>query len=310
MIEKTYKAVITFLVLVLTFIFSADAQDSDQAYRIETFNTSSSPSVNVSTSGGSINVIGQNSSEVRVEMYVRRNGRYLDSSDTDLSDFDIEIDSNGSTVYAEAKRKRSGWNLFGSNRNLSISFVVYAPENSTVSGNTSGGSVSAEHIVNNLSLRTSGGSVSVNDVAGEIDLRTSGGSINIENANGKIDGRTSGGSVSARNVSGSAELRTSGGSIRLEDISAKMSARTSGGSIRGEFLTFDDDIDLQTSGGNIEINLPDVSDFNIDLRGQRVNTELRNFTGEFERDHVEGRIGRGGPMLTARTSGGSVSLRY
>lgn len=310
MIEKTYKAVITFLVLVLTFIFSADAQDSDQAYRIETFNTSSSPSVNVSTSGGSINVIGQNSSEVRVEMYVRRNGRYLDSSDTDLSDFDIEIDSNGSTVYAEAKRKRSGWNLFGSNRNLSISFVVYAPENSTVSGNTSGGSVSAEHIVNNLSLRTSGGSVSVNDVAGEIDLRTSGGSINIENANGKIDGRTSGGSVSASNVSGSAELRTSGGSIRLEDISAKMSARTSGGSIRGEFLTFDDDIDLQTSGGNIEINLPDVSDFNIDLRGQRVNTELRNFTGEFERDHVEGRIGRGGPMLTARTSGGSVSLRY
>lgn len=310
MIEKTYKAVITFLVLVLTFMSSADAQDSDRAYRIETFNTSSSPSVNVSTSGGSINVIGQNSSEVRVEMYVRRNGRYLDPSDTDLSDFDIEIDSNGSTVYAEAKRKRSGWNLFGSNRNLSISFVVYAPENSTVSGNTSGGSVSAEHIVNNLSLRTSGGSVSVNDVAGEIDLRTSGGSINIENANGRIDGRTSGGSVSARNVSGSAELRTSGGSIRLENISAKMSARTSGGSIRGEFLTFDNDIDLQTSGGNIEINLPEVSDFNIDLRGQRVNTELRNFTGEFERDHVEGRIGRGGPMLTARTSGGSVNLRY
>lgn len=310
MIEKTYKAVIAFLVLVLTFICSADAQNSDRAYRIETFNTSSSPSVNVSTSGGSINVIGQNSSEVRVEMYVRRNGRYLDPSDTDLSDFDIEIDSNGSTVYAEAKRRRSGWNLFGSNRNLSISFVVYAPENSTVSGNTSGGSVSAEHIVNNLSLRTSGGSVSVNDVAGEIDLRTSGGSINIENANGRIDGRTSGGSVSARNVSGSAELRTSGGSIRLENISAKMSARTSGGSIRGEFLTFDNDIDLQTSGGNIEINLPEVADFNIDLRGQRVNTELRNFTGEFERDHVEGRIGRGGPMLTARTSGGSVSLRY
>ncbi|WP_234568693.1 DUF4097 family beta strand repeat-containing protein [Rhodohalobacter sp. 614A] len=310
MIEKTYKAVIAFLVLVLTFICSADAQDSDRAYRIETFNTSSSPSVNVSTSGGSINVIGQNSSEVRVEMYVRRNGRYLDPSDTDLSDYDIEIDSNGSTVYAEAKRKGSGWNLFGSNRNLSISFVVYAPENSTVSGNTSGGSVSAEHIVNNLSLRTSGGSVNVHDVAGEIDLRTSGGSINIENADGRIDGRTSGGSVSARNVSGSADLRTSGGSIRLENISAKMSARTSGGSIRGEFLTFDNDIDLQTSGGNIEINLPEVSDFNIDLKGQRVNTQLRNFTGEFERDHVEGRIGRGGPMLTARTSGGSVSLRY
>ena len=310
MIEKTYKAVVAFLVMVLSLLCSANAQDSDRAYRIETFNTTSSPSVNVSTSGGSINVIGQNSDVVRVEMYVRRNGRYLDPSDTDLSDYEIEIDSNRSSVYAEAKRKRSGLNLFGGDRNLSISFVVYAPENSTVTGRTSGGSVSAEYIMNNLSLRTSGGSVSVRDVAGEIDLRTSGGSLNIENASGTIDGRTSGGSVSARNVSGTADLRTSGGSIRLEDISAKISARTSGGSIRGEFLTFDNDIDLQTSGGNIEINLPDVNDFNIDLRGQRVNTELRNFTGEFEKDHVEGRIGRGGPMLTARTSGGSVRLRY
>lgn len=310
MVEKTYKAVVTFILMVLTILFSADAQDSNRAYRIETFNASDSPSVNISTSGGSINVFGANSNEVRVEMYVRRGGRYLDPSDTDLSDFEINIDSNGDMVVAEAKRKRSGWNLFGSNNNLSISFVVYTPEYSSVSGNTSGGSVSAENILNNLSLRTSGGSVSVSDVEGEIELRTSGGSINIDNASGTISGRTSGGSVSVTNVNGIADLRTSGGSIRLENISAKMSARTSGGSIRGEFLTFENDIDLQTSGGNININLPSVSDFNLDLKGQRVNTELRNFTGEFERDHIEGRIGRGGPVLRARTSGGSVNVRY
>lgn len=310
MIEKTYKAVVAFLVVVLSFFCSAEAQDSDRAYRIETFNTSLSPSVNISTSGGSIDVIGKMDDEVRVEMYVRRNGRYLDPSDTDLSDFEINIDSNGSTVYAEARKKRSGWNLFGSNRNVSISFVVYTPENSTVSGQTSGGSVSAQRITKNLSLRTSGGSVRAKDVEGEIDLRTSGGSVSVENASGRIDGRTSGGSVSARNISGFAELRTSGGSIRLDEIDAKISARTSGGSIRADFLTFNDDIDLQTSGGNIEINLPEVFDFNIDLKGQRVNTRLRNFSGEFERDHVEGRIGNGGPLLTARTSGGSVRLNY
>ena len=310
MIEKTYKTIVAFMIMVASLFCSANAQDSDRAYRIETFNTSDTPSVNISTSGGSIDVRGEYSSEVLVEMYVRRRGRYLDPSDTDLSDYEINIDSNGRTVYAEAKRKRSGFNLFGSDRNLSISFVVYAPENSTVSGNTSGGSVSAQNLQNNLSLRTSGGSVSVSDVSGEVDLRTSGGSVNIENASGTISGRTSGGSISAENVSGVADLRTSGGSIRLQDISAKMSARTSGGSIRGRFLTFEQDIDLQTSGGNISIDLPGVSDFNLDLRGQRVNTRLRNFTGEFKKDHVEGRIGQGGPTLTARTSGGSVDLDY
>lgn len=311
MIDKTYKAIMALLVMVLTLLCSADAQDSDRAYRIETFNTSDTPSVNISTSGGSIDVRGHRADEVRVEMYVRRRGRYLDPSDTDLSDFEIDIDSNGDTVVAEARRKRSGgWNLFGSNNNISISFVVYAPEYSSVEGHTSGGSVSADNILNNLSLNTSGGSVSVNNVAGEIELRTSGGSISIENVDGNLDGRTSGGSISAENVSGYADLRTSGGSIRLENISAKMSARTSGGSIRGEFLTFEDDIDLQTSGGNIDIELPGMSDFNLDVRGQRVNTELRNFSGEFKRDHIEGKIGNGGPMLTARTSGGSVNLRY
>lgn len=89
-----------------------------------------------------------------------------------------------------------------------------------------------------------------------------------------------------------------------------MSARTSGGSIRADFLTFVDDIDLQTSGGSISIDIQNASDFDVDLRGNRVNTKLRNFTGEFERDHIEGRIGNGGPKLTARTSGGSVNLEY
>lgn len=311
MIEKTYKTCITFLIIVLTFMCSAHAQDSDRAYRIETFNTIDSPSVKISTSGGSINVIGENSSEVRVEMYVRKNGRYLDPSDTDLSDFDIEIDSNGNTVIADAKRKRNGgWWLFGSNNNISISFVVYAPEFTSVSGNTSGGSVSAENISNIVSLRTSGGSVNLKNLAGEIDARTSGGSINIENVSGTLSGRTSGGSVSAYNVSGIADVRTSGGSIRLEDISAKMSARTSGGSIRADFLTLEGDIDLKTSGGSITIDIQDASDFNLDLKGNRVNTQLRNFTGDFERDHIEGRIGNGGPMITAKTSGGSVTLEY
>lgn len=310
MVEKLYKATLTLLVLALSVLCTAHAQDSDRAYRIETFNTSTSPSVNISTSGGSINVIGENSDEVRVEMYVRKNGRYLDPSDTDLEDYDIEIDSNGSSVYAEAKKKGSGWKLFGSNNNLSISFVVYAPENSSVSGRTSGGSVSAKNIANNISLNTSGGSVNVEDVSGEVDLRTSGGSISITNASGTISGRTSGGSVTASNISGTADLRTSGGSIRLEDISAKMSARTSGGSIRGSFTTFEQDINLSTSGGNISIDLPDATDFSLDLKGNRVNTRLRNFTGEFKKDRIEGRIGQGGPLLTARTSGGSVNLDY
>lgn len=310
MIQKLYKAIVCLLLFLLGLFVSADAQDSDRAYRVDTFRTGDSPSVAISTSGGSINAIGGNGSEVRVEMYVRKRGRYLDPSDTDLSDFEIRIESNGNDVVAEAKRKGSGWNFFNSDRNLSISFVVYTPSGASVSANTSGGSVSARSLNNRVSLRTSGGSVNVSDMSGEIDMRTSGGSLNIENVNGTLNGTTSGGSINVANLSGIADLRTSGGSIRLDRVSAKVSANTSGGGISGDFLTFDEDIELRTSGGSIRVQLPFVVDFDLDLRGMRVNTELRNFTGEFERNRVKGRIGNGGPMLTARTSGGSVSVEY
>jgi hypothetical protein len=309
MVGKIFQKIIALLIFLLALAGIIEAQTSDRAYRVDNFSTSSSPVVDVATSGGSIEFIGHPESTVQIEMYVRRGSRYLSPSDTDLSDFDITIRKDGDTVIAEAKR-RGSWGILRSDRNVSISFKAYVPEAAFAEGKTSGGSVSAERIFNELKLATSGGSVRVKDVEGVVDLRTSGGGINIENASGEINARTSGGSISAVNLFGEAELRTSGGSIRLDDVSAKISARTSGGSIRGSFTTFQDDIELRTSGGSIQVNLPKTEHFELDLRAQRVNTELRNFTGEFERNRVKGRIGNGGPLIAASTSGGSVSVNY
>ena len=310
MVRKIYNALIALIIFLLVWANITEAQTSDRAYRIDTFSTSSSPEVYVTTSGGSVDVIGHSDDTVRIEMYVQRSGRYLDSSDTDLSDFDITIRKDGDIIVAEAKQRSSGLGIIRAVRNISVSFKAYVPEYSLAEGRTSGGSVSAEGIYNDLKLITSGGSVSVTDIEGITELRTSGGNINLENVSGIISARTSGGSINARGIYGEAELRTSGGSINLDEISAKISARTSGGGIRGKFFTFYDDIELTTSGGNIEIYLPETEHFTLNLRGQRVNTTLRNFSGEFERNRISGKIGEGGPVLSARTSGGSVSLKY
>ncbi len=308
MAGKIFEKIMALLILLFAFFSMAEAQSPDRAYRIDTFSTSSSPSVQVATSGGSVDVIGHPENEVKVEMFVRQGRRYLSPSDTDLSDFDITIEKDGDSVIAEARRKRSG--IFRGSRNMSVSFRVYTPQNAQVTGSTSGGSVSAENLLNGLDLSTSGGSVTAKKVEGEISLRTSGGSITIEEASGNISARTSGGSVRARDLYGVADLRTSGGSIRLDNISARLSARTSGGSIRGSFTTFLDDIDLQTSGGSIRIDLPETEHFDLNLRGQRVDVSLQNFSGELERNRVNGKVGNGGPLLSATTSGGSVRLSY
>ncbi len=284
------------------------AQSSNDAYRTDIFTTGYSPEVELRTSGGSISVVGHSEDEVRIEMFVRRGSSYLSPSDTDLSDFEIVIDQVGNKITASARRENSRSNFLWGGRNESISFRAYVPHNSIIDGRTSGGSVSAENIYNRLSLATSGGSVRVENIQGKTDLRTSGGSIRIVDASGEVNARTSGGSVTVDGLEGVADLRTSGGSMRLSDISAKLNATTSGGSIRAELVAFYDDVTLRTSGGSIQVTMPNMNHYEIDLRGSRVNTNLRNFSGEMERNRVSGKIGDGGPLLTARTSAGTVTI--
>ena len=310
MTQKKITQLLLTLLLFLSFSLSiAFGQSEKDAYRVEIFTSSDAPELDISTTGGSISVFGHDQNEVKVVMYVRRGGSYLQPSDHDLSDFEIDISQTGNRITASAKRE-SGITGFFRGTPISISFEVYAPAGSSVEGSTSGGSLLVENIHNNINMRTSGGSVTAKDLSGNIALRTSGGNISLENLNGIISARTSGGTLNINKVFGTAELSTSGGSIRISESGGKLSARTSGGSIRADFVEFSDDIELRTSGGNINITLPSTDHFNLELSGFRVDTELRNFSGRSERNSISGRIGNGGPLLAARTSGGSVSLVY
>lgn len=295
---------------VLWYAASVSAQETADAYRVDIFETSESPIVNVRTSGGFVEIFGHEQNEVISEMYVRKGSRYLSASDIDLSDFEITIEKNGDEVTVMAIAEQNRVRFLSTNRRPSVSFRVYVPFNAVAGGRTSGGHVMASELNNGIELRTSGGNVTANEISGEIALRTSGGRIELSDLSGNIVAKTSGGSINANQLTGVAELRTSGGNIDLRNISANIEARTSGGGIRASFATFDEDIILRTSGGNIRIEIPEKENFDLELRGQRVNIELRNFSGEAERNNINGYAGSGGPLLNARTSGGSVSVDY
>lgn len=315
--KKLIFSVLSLLCFVLFYADFTVAQSSGDAYRTEVFTTTAAPEVSISTSGGSIKVIGHNENKVRVEMYVRRGSRYLSTADTDLEDFDITIEMDGNTVTASAKSSSSSswsfWDLFrgdfgGSGK--SISFTVYAPKSALVEGRTSGGSVSAENFNSDISLRTSGGSVTARSITGDVKLRTSGGSIRLSDITGHAAVQTSGGSIRAENIIGLLEARTSGGSLRLSEISGAVDARTSGGTIRAELNQVNGNVNLRTSGGSITIEVPGSSGYDLDLSGNRVNVDLVNFTGSSDRSRVSGSINGGGHDISARTSGGSVNLRF
>ncbi len=307
-VQVAVSMVFTFVIM-LTAVKMGWAQSSDDAYKIERFAVKDGVEISVETSGGSIDVIGKDTDEVTVEMYVRKRNRYIQATDEDLDGWEIEIFERDNKVTAHAKRERSrNWNW---NRNTpSVSFVVYAPEKSTSEVRTSGGSIEMRNLEGKQTGRTSGGSIRAEAIRGEVNIRTSGGSITLNEIVGATEARTSGGRIRAENVDGNLDVKTSGGSISLEGISGSVDASTSGGSINAEIAVPNDYINLRTSGGSITVTVPEENGYDLDLDGNRVRAELKNFTGEYEKDEIRGTVNGGGVKIRAKTSGGSIRLNY
>lgn len=285
------------------------AQSSDNAYRIESFSVSGNASVDVKTSGGSIQIIGKDTDEVTIEMYVKKGNKYLKQKDTELKGWEIDLSKSGNTVTASAIRESGfGWNWRRSNE--SVAFIVYAPRVTKSSLKTSGGSIKFENLIGKQEGKTSGGSVSASSVVGDLNVATSGGSITVNEITGNVDATTSGGRIEAVNIEGDVILKSSGGSITIESVGGSVVARTSGGSIKAKIDAPKGEIDLKTSGGSINITVPGNLGYDLNLRGSRVDASLENFKGKTERDEIVGSQNGGGISLIAKTSGGSVVLRY
>lgn len=302
---------LTLLLILPVSAAPSEMTDRDEPYRVEQFSISTPGDLEVQTSGGHITVEASESNRIRVEMYVRRNGRELTASDTDLNDFDIEISQSGNRVRAIAERRGRNWN-WGRN-NISISFVVYTPREMTSELRTSGGHISVTGLDGSQRLSTSGGHLTMSNLKGTVNARTSGGHIEIRDFVGNMNARTSGGHIEAEHSEGTMELHTSGGHINLTDLSGQVEATTSGGSINADLTSIEPQgygANLRTSGGHINVTVPDGIGLDLDLKGSRVSTELKNFSGEVERDEIEGSINGGGPKLTARTSGGTVRISF
>lgn len=289
---------------------SGKAVQSNEPYRTEVFTVTDRALIQSSTSGGNVTVEGTNGSEVKIEMFVRQRGRNLTPSDTDLSEFEIDLSQNGNRINANARRKSMTGSWFNMGGSPGISFVIHAPMQSDTELNTSGGNVSISSLNGTHKMKTSGGNLSITNIRGDTDGRTSGGNIGVADYEGDLNIQTSGGNLSIANYSGELTARTSGGRINLDGVSGKISARTSGGSIAGDIIDAVEMIDLQTSGGNIDVKLPTDTGMKLNVRGSRVSSSLDGLKGTVESGKIDGSIGNEAVAVNIRTSGGSVRLSH
>lgn len=298
------------------------------------------------TSGGNIEVVGDATDDATLEVYGAYRSSDSATIVAKVDEyFNLKISHDNNTLNVTAERKSSINGMFSNNNGIAVHFRIHvnkevATNLKTSGGNlhlaqltgnqhihTSGGNINAEDIQGAIAGETSGGNIHLQNIGQDIDLHTSGGNIDGNNINGTTkletsggnitisDGKgsyaleTSGGNVTAANLSGPINMHTSGGNIAATNISGGIIGSTSGGGIHVQLVNVNSDIDLDNSGGDVNINIPKTSKVNLAIGSENVSVNgLVNFSGKSDKHSIEGTLNGGGPAIKAKTSGGTVHL--
>jgi len=246
-----------------------------------------------------------------------------------LDEHDITFAKEGDKISVNAKGKQaSSW--FG--QSLQVEYVIAVPEkfdvdlktaggsvrvtglHGKVKAHTSGGSMKFEKLEGPLNANTSGGSITVAGCQGPVEVKTSGGSLKLSDITGDVSAKTSGGSISCSRLVGKSVVHTSGGSISASGIKGQIDAATAGGSVQASLEGQPaGECSLKTSGGSVAIEL--VEDITADVDAK---TSAGSVSSDFavnppqdpkKKSELQGKINGGGPLLTLRSSGGSIRVK-
>lgn len=255
----------------------------------------------------------------------------LVSTNNDFSSrFDVAMEEHPGEVRVSIKKKEgfSGWTSWFRSTNVTITIDVPVKTRTSIATGgghlelthlegdsvveTSGGHIEVKELEGDLAADTSGGHIAIEGISGDAKVETSGGHITANKVGGDVVGNTSGGHIEVADVRGNITVETSGGHIEIDGARGVVNAHTSGGSVEVEFAKGNGKGGtIESSGGGIRVVIdPDV-DLTIDASsgGGSVSSDVPlKVAGKLNRSHIKGTIGKGGPVLTVHTSGGSIEI--
>ena len=306
------------------------AQENKTPTITKTFDLEQPGTLNAKSSGGGIVVKGNDQKQVIVQAFVRKNGKILSPSDPlvkeVLEDFDLDIEKNGSVITANVERKRNFkfWN------NVGISLTIIVPREMSCNVSSSGGGLKISNVDGTHDLTSSGGGIQLENVTGttkagssgggvhaanqngDVRLSSSGGGVTLDEAHGSVFARSSGGSVRLKNIHGDVDASSSGGGVTVTGECGSVIAASSGGSVHVNISNLNKKLYLESSGGGVDATIQngDKLGLDLDLKSDKVNIDLSNFSGTSKKDRVKGTMNGGGIPVYMHASGGNVNVKF
>jgi len=243
-----------------------------------TLNVSGTIDLDVSTGSGSINIRQGSNNRVEIHGRIRAGDGSWFRSSRDTEDVVRRLESNPpieqSGQSIRIGRSPSGFNDW--QQNVSISYDIVVPSQSSVRAHSGSGSQTVEGI------------------NGRVDVGTGSGSINLREIRGDVDATAGSGSITLTGFRGELYMRTGSGGMRIQGEQA------------GRW-------DLQTGSGGINIDLPSNASFDLSAHTGSGGVDVgfpMTVQGRLDsrRHDVSGKVGGGGSLLTARTGSGHIRI--
>ncbi|NWF88705.1 MAG: DUF4097 family beta strand repeat protein [Ignavibacteriaceae bacterium] len=292
------------LILLSSFAYSCtDIDNVDENLKIiheKTFTILPGKDLHLDASLGNINVTSWSKNEVHIKILGNAKAKEK-----------VEFLFNESEDKIEIQAKYD-WSLFMSLKNVKLIFEIQVPREFNLKTITAGGDIKIQDVKGKIYSRTSGGDIILSQVNGKTDIGTSGGDISFNNSYGDINASTSGGNIKGNKFSGKIEVSTSGGDIELIGSDSRIFGTTSGGDITLDYSGQNHGIELETSGGDINVSMPkDINaQAHFSTSGGSIKSEFKgNNAIEISSSKFEAEINDGGNAIVLKTSGGDITVR-
>lgn len=317
---------IIFILFISTSI-ALQAQE-DKASFNETFDVSTPLQFKATVSDGFIHVSPSESKTIKVFFIVKRGNNIVEISREELEEhLTINIINSSELVDITIKQRHDhNWNDWKLIYNVSLE--VYVPRETACTLRSSDGDIKIKGLSGKQKCRTSDGDIELYGINGDVNGQTSDGDITLQDVVGTVVLTTSDGDIAADNIEGDASFVTSDGDIEMYGIvgytSAKTSdgditfknlagafkGQTSDGDIMGNIVKLNNDLRLSTSDGNIRVSVPKGLGLDLYLKGEDLNTNLEEFSGQAKEHLIQGKVRGGGVLVELTSSDGQITLAY
>jgi len=188
---------------------------------------------------------------------------------------------------------------------------VYDLDGGSLTATSTAGDITIQRVRQAVSVRSTSGDIDAEDVTGPVALRATSGSITLDRVHGRVSIETSSGDAQADAVVGNVLVSTSSGDATVKAQGDSIVIDTSSGDQSIDILGPSSFLSLRSASGEIELQLPDGVGGMLDVQTATgaMNVASKIEVGTANRNHLTGRLGKGGGQTFIRSSSGDIRLQ-